>query len=582
MQKLFFFFIFCYSFSVSAQTIPEERLVDWSVVGHVGAFIEPSNIIDFIEAGGIPNGLDTNDEIIQEIISNNTDTETTILFPEGNYLFNQQLSLPSNFIIKGYDLSTTKLLFDVETADDAIRVRGTHTTDSLFVSNTALKDQDYVVVSDSISFVPDDFIYLIDRDIDKVTSNWGIHSTGQICQIKSIAADTVFFQNQIRRDFLIDDNPVLIKINMVRNVGIENLTIERLDETSNQTSNISFERTYNCWIKCVESTNCNFAHFDISNSTNTEISGCYLHDAFNYGSGGKAYGVVLHFATGECLVYNNVFEHLRHSMLLQAGANGNVLSYNYSIDPFWTSVALPSNSAGDAVLHGNYPYANLFEGNIIQQMIIDNSHGINGPDNTFFRNRAELYGLFMNNNPPSSGQNFVGNEIINEGGLLGLYVLEGTNHFEYGNNQTGTIIPTGSTGLSQPSLYLNQSPDFYFTNSTWPPIGTTNELNQFKNEAKTRYEAGQVTPCSPIVAGLVPAEYLNQLNLFPNPVSQTLFIEAGDIPFEDIVVRNAVGRVVLKTTSTHIDTSLLEDGIYFVELRIKGKPIVISNFVKAN
>jgi hypothetical protein len=51
------------------------------------------------------------------------------------------------------------------------------------------------------------------------------------------------------------------------------------------------------------------------------------------------------------------------------------------------------------VLHGNYPFANLFEGNINQNTVIDNSHGKNGPYNTFFRNRSELWGVVMNNSP---------------------------------------------------------------------------------------------------------------------------------------------------------------------------------------
>ncbi len=580
MQKLLIFLFLAHSLSIYSQVIPEERLVDWSHVGHLGTYIEPTNIINFIDEGGIADATAANDLLIQSIISNNTGTETIILFPEGDYLFNQQIRLPSNFIIKGADLSTTKLLFDLELEEDLILIRGTHTHDSLFISNTVIKEDNFVVTMDSVSFQIDDFVYLIDNDAEKITSTWGAHSTGQICQISEIVADTIFFQDQIRRDFLVDDNPVLVKINMVENVGIENLTIERFDQTSSQTSNISIERSYNCWIKCVESINCNFAHFEVSNATNIEISGCYLHDAFNYGSGGKAYGVVLHFATGASLIYNNVFEHLRHSMLLQAGANGNVLSYNYSFDPFWTAVALPANAAGDAVLHGNYPYANLFEGNIIQQIIIDNSHGINGPNNTFFRNRAELYGVFMNNNPPSDAQNFVGNEITNEGGILGLYLLEGVDHFEYGNNQTGTIIPEATEDLTIKSLYLNQSPDFYVSNSNWPPIGPTNPLNEFSNEAKSRFDNGQVTPCSPIVSGLVPIEFQNQLKLFPNPVSQTLFIEADGIPFDQILVRNLLGKKVMNTTSPHLDISFLEDGVYFVELVSKEKPVVISTFVK--
>ena len=92
---------------------------------------------------------------------------------------------------------------------------------------------------------------------------------------------------------------------------------------------------------------------------------------------------MLHFTTNECLVEDNIFNHLRHSMILQAGANGNIFSYNYSYDPYWTGVFFPANSAGEIVLHGNWPYANLFEGNDVGNIVIDNSHDANGPHNTF-------------------------------------------------------------------------------------------------------------------------------------------------------------------------------------------------------
>src|SRR5690606_35679977 len=154
-------------------------------------------------------------------------------------------------------------------------------------------------------------------------------------------------------------------------------------------------------------------------------------DGFSYGSGGKAYGVCLQFGTGDCIVENNYFNHLRHSILMQAGVNGNAIGYNYSVDPYWTDVSLPANSAGDIVFHGNYPYMNLVEGNNCQHIVIDDSHGKNGPYNTLLRNRSDLYGLFMNSNPATDSVNFIGNEVTNTGFLLGLYILSGNGHFTF-------------------------------------------------------------------------------------------------------------------------------------------------------
>ncbi len=180
---------------------------------------------------------------------------------------------------------------------------------------------------------------------------------------------------------------------MVTGVGIECLKIKRMDVdlTANQTSNIFFNYAAFCWVKGIESDSANFAHISILNSSNIEVTGSYFHGAFSYGGGGVGYGVVCHLTTGDCLIENNIFKHLRHAMLLQAGTNGNIYAYNYSLQQQRTE--LPSDAAGDIVLHGNYPYANLFEGNIAQNIGGDASHGINGPANVFFRNRALHYGI---------------------------------------------------------------------------------------------------------------------------------------------------------------------------------------------
>jgi len=188
--------------------------------------------------------------------------------------------------------------------------------------------------------------------------------------------------------------------------------------------------------------------------------------------------------SSECKIENNIFKHLRHSMILQAGANGNVFTYNYSTDPYWETSYSPPNSAGDVVLHGNYPYRNLFEGNVVQNIVIDNSHGSNGPYNTFLRNRAALYGIFMSaDNSPS--QNFLGNEIPLATPPYGLYLLQGVDHFEYGNNHRGVIIPSGTQQFDDSSYAFKSKPAFLLQ-SSWRGIGTPNAMNAHGNSATYR------------------------------------------------------------------------------------------------
>ena len=75
--------------------------------------------------------------------------------------------------------------------------------------------------------------------------------------------------------------------------------------------------------------------------------------------------------------------------MAKQGANGNVFAYNYSLDPYRSED--PHDAGSDMLLHGHYPFANLFEGNIGESIIVDDTWGPAGPYNTFFRNRADLY-----------------------------------------------------------------------------------------------------------------------------------------------------------------------------------------------
>lgn len=387
-----------------------------------------------------------------------------------------------------------------------------------------------------------------------------------------------------------DDTPRIVKIEARQQVAIEYLAIIRKDESTVKTSNILFQYAANCRVKCIESDFCDFAHVEVAQSTNVEIRGSYFHHAFDYGGGGKGYGVVLHYASGQCLVENNIFEHLRHSMLLQAGANGNVLGYNYSTDPFWEESGYPANAAGDLVLHGNYPYANLLEGNIVQNIVIDDSHGLQGPYNTFLRNRAEGYGIFMGIAPAPVSQNIIGNEITDN---LGLLFTTGEDHFLYGNNNQGTITPTGTEILNEASYYLDTIPEYFQLPNAWPAIGPANEIGSVVIEAYSRYQVDAFVACTDEVFG-PPVEPVttnafdilaeSDFTLYPNPANDRIFLQF-DRSFESEVwtISGIEGKVLRsgKLLPTEINLYNFTPGIYYLHVQLTNGNRVNRKFVVA-
>jgi hypothetical protein len=258
----------------------------------------------------------------------------------------------------------------------------------------------------------------------------------------------------------------------------------RLDSSA-AGANIVISLAANCHVRGIESDKSVSAHVDIFQSTRILVEGSYFHHAFDYDGGSKrGYGVILNSHSGECLVTNNIFRFLRHAMMVKTGANGNVFSYNYSREVNRSEPI--SNYGGDISLHGHYAYANLFEGNIVQNIMIDHAWGPSGPYNTFFRNRAELYGIIFTagDTTHSNSQHIVGNDINY---FLGQYTITGTGHIQHGNNHKGTIKPPGTGTLNDTSYYLTDEPVFWSVSNSWPSLGIPNVLGAGTNPARYRW-----------------------------------------------------------------------------------------------
>jgi hypothetical protein len=270
-------------------------------------------------------------------------------------------------------------------------------------------------------------------------------------------------------------------------------------------------------------------------------------------------------------------------MLLQIGANGNVYGYNYSINPFWTGVSLPSNSAGDMVLHGDYTYMNLFEGNVGQNIVIDDSHGKNGPYNTFFRNRAKLYGIFMNNNPATDSVNFIGNEITNSGFLLGNFTTFGNGHFSYGNNRLGTSVPANTQTIALNTLYNPTVSDFYTYESNFPPIGYPNTLNQNRSYAEFQAVNGLSLCATYVFNSVSELNSFNEIEIYPNPSKNWVTVVNQKKYISMVRVLNPSGQEVLvvrgNSNEVTFSVSDLPKGFYFVEVIGEKDEVVVEKLV---
>jgi hypothetical protein len=166
-------------------------------------------------------------------------------------------------------------------------------------------------------------------------------------------------------------------------------------------------------------------------------------------------------------------------------------TFNYSREQYSTYKILGkdiSYSDSDVCLHGRYPYANLFEHNIVEFIEADNEHGANGPYNAFFRNRVYEDNIDLYNAPYSA---VLGCDTKSSNALE----MHGNTSFSIAGN--GKTYRTGKsvsyedapwvTYFSGPYTYDPEGPNFamlkdisyfyasrpYFLSSsyTWPSIG---------------------------------------------------------------------------------------------------------------
>lgn len=589
---LILFCLIIHHHTVSAQVAPQARITDWSKAGLQDSVPVYSNVVNIMNYGGNNTGLIPNDLAFLTALLALNNHAGTIFFPAGSYLFNQTISLPDSTIIKGNGKDQTKLLFDLNgSAQNMIDIRGTKGSVVWNINQPILKNDTTLFLSNTNNLNTGDWIQLYCNDNNLITSSWATNTVGQVVQIKKITGTDITVDAPIRRSYSSTSVPQFVKLTPVKGAGIECLYIERVDSTAQQTSNISFTNAVYCWTIGIESNQTNFAHIELTRSAHILVRGNYFHHAHGYGGNGQAYGVAAQYTSGDCLIENNIFEHLRHSMLLQAGANGNVFGYNYSIDPYWNEPPLPVNAAGDAVLHGNYPYLNLFEGNILQNIVVDNSHGINGPFNTFFRNAALLYGIYQNTNPATDSMNYIGNEITNNGPLMGNYSLTGTGHFEYGNNKLGTLIPAGSFNLHEYSLYLAQPPRFWQANIPWPNIGVPYPFDTANSPARTRYTTAK-TDCTAnpgyigLPAEIKPMTYNKDVTVYPNPATETLTLQLpvnsmytnGDLSITDMLGRQVFSKHI-SSERMQFCVSMWAKGIYIIKLSGKAGTVYTGKIV---
>ena len=512
MTKWLFLILLLWSSIAQADVLINDRRIDWSKAGYPGEIPDPTLVLNVANYGAAGNGSTDCTSAVNQTISALGGNPGVVYFPAGTYKLTATISLPSGAVLRGAGSTQTTLAFNLNNAAvNGISISGSAGA-FVALSSGYTKGSTQLVPGNVTGFSAGDWVEIqqTNGSWDTNPADWATNAVGQLVQLKAVEGGTLVLETPLHTGYDASLSPQLRKVIPKTAVGVESLKIERTDNPTGAGYNIGINLAVGAFVRGVESNKSAGSHIMIGQSAKVEVSGNYLHHAFGYdGSGTRGYGITLNNHATFCLVKNNIFEHLRHAMMAKMGANGNVVAYNYSRDVYRDGsgevvFGQGADFGGDISLHGHYSYANLFEGNIVQTIMIDHTWGPSGPYNTFFRNRTEHYGIVITNNTTNSSwtspyQNFIGNEVnpasnmafsLVYGGIE--YALKGSGHFEYGNRVDTDIVPSGTTALTETSYYLPGGRDTCQLAAHWPPLGLPNNLNQYTNRAKDRYSAGGI------------------------------------------------------------------------------------------
>ena len=315
-------------------------------------------------------------------------------------------------------------------------------------------------------------------------ASWAQDAVGEIIRVVGKSGNQLILEEPLHFSYDPAMNPRVRTQGFIEWVGVEDLYIERLDTRDANT--ILFKNVSYAWVRGVESAWTYRSHVYAETVYRGEFRGSYFHNAHDYGSGVHGYGLKMARHTTSCLIEDNIFVSLRHSMMVQLGANGNVFGYNYSREPKDPGGYIQA----DVSFHGHYPFYNLVEGNVVQHIAVTDWWGPGGPDNDLLRNCVQLDGIQLDDY--SHGVDVVGN-YLKPGNILDIeWTVQDA--FVHGNLIGGQVLWDSGTPQTIPdSLYLSQKPGF-FGSSSWPSIGGGDLGPVCTNPAFERWNSGDATP----------------------------------------------------------------------------------------
>jgi hypothetical protein len=375
---------------------PATTQIDWTQSGVNGGIPARSTVYKTLKASDYGNGSSDASSAINSALSSCPDNQVVML-SSGKFKISSTITIPSNVVLRGAGPSDT--ILDQQLSGLALVRFGTFNvpdikksqpiasgsssgSTSLSFMTSGVKVGDLILVTETNDA---SYVTMTGNEGDCTWCDGGLgwngtRLAGQIVQVASVASDKAtvspgMYKTYANAPLATPFTPGCI------NAGLEDLQL--FINNNKVTTNINMAGTAGCWVRNVEGNFAGGDHLQAHWSYRGEIRHCYFHDGWQHTPGQTDDDVFIVDKTSGFLVIDNILIRLHVSIMLNWGAAGNVIAYNFgqgNFDQNSTNALYPYIS-----FHGAHPAFNLVEGNIGQQFYPDATWG-SGSNTTILRN----------------------------------------------------------------------------------------------------------------------------------------------------------------------------------------------------
>ena len=364
------------------------RAIDWSHAGVGGIPARATRCASLTSSATLAR--------INAALASCPSGETVYLAP-GTYAITGTVYIPSNVTLRGAGADLTILNATGRGGGDVISLgSGSVNYKPSKILRGAAAGSTSIEVDDSSGIRPGMYLAIAEINNSAYVSaagsggncNWcdgdwsstGSLARGQIVVVTGVSGRTIAISPGLYSAYT--NEPVAVPFSMAESyAGAEDLQVYAND--TGYAANFGMSACAYCWIKGVESNYTDGDHVEVYWGFHDEIRDSYFSNAFLHHPGAHDSEIQLGFKTSASLVENNIIVRAHMSVILEWGAAGNVVAYNYTTGEFDSGAT--GLDTGGIDFHGAHPQFNLLEGNVVTEIAEDSVWGTSS-QTTAYRN----------------------------------------------------------------------------------------------------------------------------------------------------------------------------------------------------